>query len=295
MANERSSRDRLELQGAGFLERFGFPEWVLPVIWFEVPVDRRTLEMIHKDWELVSAAFLRLMEELVGGKAEEVLTVGGVLHVYAMLYAAEKRDVRFAEPLLKLARRSGDELDEMFGEGVTDDFPAWFAEVCGDDPEALMALVLDAEVDEFVRSGAFEALLWLCDGGRLERDEMVKLVGRAFVELEREASYIWCELTEIVAALGLEEQLPEVRRAFDDGLIDKRVFKSMDAIQELFDEGGAEPRPAGRYKVLDVIEEYEERALEQEARHTPVTVEPKVGRNDPCPCGSGKKYKKCCG
>jgi uncharacterized protein YecA (UPF0149 family) len=23
--------------------------------------------------------------------------------------------------------------------------------------------------------------------------------------------------------------------------------------------------------------------------------EPKVGRNDPCPCGSGKKYKKCHG
>ena len=22
---------------------------------------------------------------------------------------------------------------------------------------------------------------------------------------------------------------------------------------------------------------------------------PKVGRNDPCPCGSGKKYKNCCG
>ena len=28
---------------------------------------------------------------------------------------------------------------------------------------------------------------------------------------------------------------------------------------------------------------------------TPVKVEQKVGRNDPCPCGSGKKYKKCCG
>ena len=25
-----------------------------------------------------------------------------------------------------------------------------------------------------------------------------------------------------------------------------------------------------------------------------VHVGPKVGRNDPCPCGSGKKYKKCC-
>ena len=30
--------------------------------------------------------------------------------------------------------------------------------------------------------------------------------------------------------------------------------------------------------------------------HTPVTRDqPKVGRNDPCPCGSGKKYKQCHG
>ena len=27
---------------------------------------------------------------------------------------------------------------------------------------------------------------------------------------------------------------------------------------------------------------------------TVVRKGPKVGRNDPCPCGSGKKYKKCC-
>jgi preprotein translocase subunit SecA len=24
-------------------------------------------------------------------------------------------------------------------------------------------------------------------------------------------------------------------------------------------------------------------------------AEPKIGRNDPCPCGSGRKHKKCCG
>ncbi len=34
----------------------------------------------------------------------------------------------------------------------------------------------------------------------------------------------------------------------------------------------------------------------KEVSHTPFTNEgPKVGRNDPCPCGSGKKYKNCCG
>ncbi len=30
-------------------------------------------------------------------------------------------------------------------------------------------------------------------------------------------------------------------------------------------------------------------------RREKAAVVAKVGRNDPCPCGSGKKYKKCCG
>ncbi|MDO9631303.1 MAG: SEC-C metal-binding domain-containing protein [Humidesulfovibrio sp.] len=29
--------------------------------------------------------------------------------------------------------------------------------------------------------------------------------------------------------------------------------------------------------------------------HDPILRGPKTGRNDPCPCGSGKKFKKCCG
>jgi preprotein translocase subunit SecA len=35
--------------------------------------------------------------------------------------------------------------------------------------------------------------------------------------------------------------------------------------------------------------------VSQEEKARPVRAGPKVGRNDPCPCGSGKKYKKCCG
>ncbi len=34
---------------------------------------------------------------------------------------------------------------------------------------------------------------------------------------------------------------------------------------------------------------------EGDVRRTPVRAERRVGRNDPCPCGSGKKYKRCCG
>jgi preprotein translocase subunit SecA len=50
--------------------------------------------------------------------------------------------------------------------------------------------------------------------------------------------------------------------------------------------GGAQP------KASDVVSEA---AAAQEAKGKPVRTGPKVGRNDPCPCGSGKKYKQCCG
>ncbi len=36
--------------------------------------------------------------------------------------------------------------------------------------------------------------------------------------------------------------------------------------------------------------------LYREQKNSKTVVKgPKIGRNDPCPCGSGKKYKKCCG
>jgi hypothetical protein len=33
----------------------------------------------------------------------------------------------------------------------------------------------------------------------------------------------------------------------------------------------------------------------EQDKQKPVRSQKKVGRNDPCPCGSGKKFKKCCG
>ena len=35
-------------------------------------------------------------------------------------------------------------------------------------------------------------------------------------------------------------------------------------------------------------------STEQSSLKSPPEIHPKTGRNDPCPCGSGKKYKKCC-
>lgn len=46
----------------------------------------------------------------------------------------------------------------------------------------------------------------------------------------------------------------------------------------------------------DIFDEEKRKELYREAKKMNTIVKgKKIGRNDPCPCGSGKKYKKCCG
>ncbi len=63
-------------------------------------------------------------------------------------------------------------------------------------------------------------------------------------------------------------------------------------------DGARTPQPvgAGARRPDAGAEEALQAGLQAAARPEPVRRNlPKVGRNDPCPCGSGKKYKKCCG
>ena len=46
----------------------------------------------------------------------------------------------------------------------------------------------------------------------------------------------------------------------------------------------------------NIFDEDKKKALYREAKKANTVIKgKKVGRNDPCPCGSGKKYKQCCG
>jgi preprotein translocase subunit SecA len=51
------------------------------------------------------------------------------------------------------------------------------------------------------------------------------------------------------------------------------------------------PAKAGQKQASDIVSE----AAEAMEKAKPIRTGPKVGRNDPCPCGSGKKFKQCCG
>lgn len=77
---------------------------------------------------------------------------------------------------------------------------------------------------------------------------------------------------------------PEVKKRFVD--IAKRMekdgvdFKSIRQMKKWMKNHEAELRQGG---------------VDTPKVETVVHEGPRIGRNDPCPCGSGKKYKKCCG
>ena len=67
---------------------------------------------------------------------------------------------------------------------------------------------------------------------------------------------------------------------------EERALEILDFCQEHGIQAVIEIEPKKPEDIFDI-----ELAL---SVHQPVLAAPKVGRNDPCPCGSGKKFKKCC-
>lgn len=77
---------------------------------------------------------------------------------------------------------------------------------------------------------------------------------------------------------------------------DKTAEKLLD---ELYVHSGERSRPkleaSMREAYRRVCEDKKAPVYLYDGMDTYKRIQPKVGRNDPCPCGSGKKYKKCCG
>ncbi len=95
-------------------------------------------------------------------------------------------------------------------------------------------------------------------------------------------------------AYGQRDPLVEYKK---EGL---RLFKDMQAatdaqVLSLLSHIGAGAYQAEEQKLKETQKHMKEAGAEGKGDALPASAKPKVGRNDPCPCGSGKKYKNCHG
>lgn len=121
-------------------------------------------------------------------------------------------------------------------------------------------------------------------------------------------------LAGAIAEIGRIEHLAVIQRWWDAGCLDPQTAGLdwyTDELNRSWEERLAHFRRYRRAYVPDAIGEmqtwycFSERFHDAEARRKVLRHNsaadgsfvrecPKPGRNDPCPCGSGKKYKKCC-
>jgi Protein of unknown function (DUF1186)/SEC-C motif len=265
-------------------------------------------------WAEVRSGFLEELT-LTVAEPEDAILPDCMLPIFAMLLAAEKRDVAFAPVFLDLLKLPPDTIDGLLGEtALTELLPRCIASVWHGDDEPLRAVAIDEHRDDFVRLAAIEAMKIRAMEGDADPATLAEFVvsllentaaarttytnpenGKA---RPKDNGAFFTMLLPILAELGATRHWPRIEAWQREGLID-RTYQSLDSLREtMFDT--AEGRRARMFKPCyfrDTVEELSTWACfnEPERAEPFVRALPKVGRNDPCPCGSGRKYKKCCG
>lgn len=243
-----------------------------------------------------------------------------IAHIYALYMLAQFKEQKAYPLIFSLLNKPDEILDKLLGDVITEGLPSILASVFDGDVKLLKSIIENDKINEFIRAAAFESLVILVSEGVIKRDEVVEYCLYLFRGgLGREYSYTWDALVGCCYNLYPEETLKDIELAYDEELVDPTSISFSEIIEQLGKSKQIvleELHNDSNYKFIgDTIRELEDwlcfdqrvpalplaentnfkHASIDTAIREPYRIESKIGRNDPCPCGSGKKHKKCCG
>jgi hypothetical protein len=225
------------------------------------------------------------------------------LFCYALYLLAKWREPRAYPHVVRWLSLRGEAPFDIAGDVVTQDGGRILAAVCDGGLEPIKALVVDRSANEYGRGAGVTALALLAAWAEVPHESIVaSFLWLAREGLEREPSYVWNSLAAESADIEAVRLFPELRRAYADGLIEPRFVNPSELDEvEAAPRGSVLEKTRERYPPIDDVVHATawwarfDDALESAVAAEPYRAPPKVGRNEPCPCGSGKKFKKCCG
>lgn len=238
-------------------------------------------------------------------------------HLFSMFLLAQFRVKELYSLLIDILSMSGDTAEDLFGDTITEDMGRILASVYNGDPEPLMRLIENPQADEYVRGQALIAMITLAFNHQMTREFVMDYMKQLLNgRLSGTNYYLNAEIVYCCNDLYPFEVYEDIKRLYENGelepgyislnSIDSTLKKPKEAVLQgdwrtrnysYIDETIAEMEnwvcfQPNRSQGLGV--DLEALGSLQFSKPAPVKVE-KIGRNDPCPCGSGKKYKKCCG
>lgn len=271
--------------------------------------------------EEITPELLRILEETVDRAVQLDAEGDYMAHLYAMFLLAQFRENKAYSLVVRFASLPGELLYSLCGDFITENLGQVLASVCGGELVGIQSLIENEATDEWVRGAALSSLVTLVAAGQKSRDEIVSYFAALFRgKLVRKWSHVWDTLISYSSDLYSEELLDDIKQAYQDGLVDPGFIDLDDVKRDMaMGKDRILARSADnphRRLVDDTVAEMGWWACFREgsrngansptrisARRQPkpgatsqiIRAEPKIGRNERCPCGSGKKFKKCCG
>ena len=267
--------------------------------------------------EEITPLLLQILERLADNPEAWPEYEDHMSHIYALYMLALFREKRAYPLMVRIFSEPGEEILELTGDAVLNNGTQMLASVCDGDLSGIKALIENEQANPFMRSIAMEALVKLVAVGRLTRGEVVEYFLGLFRTMERTPGYQWDTLAMACTDLWPREFMDELELAYDEGLVDESSLE-WEEITEALGQGLAaclhQSSRRGAF-ITDLAEDMGwmqafSTGHRREGSNKPVNpisepetlpstatrkAGPKVGRNDPCPCGSGKKLKECCG
>jgi hypothetical protein len=234
-------------------------------------------------------------------------------HLYSTYLLAQFK-VKEAYPILvDLMSLSGELSYEVFGDNIIEVGGRCLASVCHGDLSLIKALAENSKADDFMRMQAIKALAVLVLEGELDRASVMAYYRQLILDPGvRKRPELLSFLISGCCDLYPEEVYDDIKEVFKLKLNDSQII-DINSVEEAMFVGKNTMLEASKQNIHlqfieDTISEMEDWFCFSEnyrdyfnGKSEPSKLQeiapkkPKIGRNDPCPCGSGKKYKKCCG
>ena len=202
---------------------------------------------------------------------------------------------------------------DVFGMGIMDKLPSIIASVFDGNFQILNEIIENKELDEYTRTRALATYHYFYDNNMIAKEDLETYLKKLLKIYNYEYDGINNQLIDIVIDAKIFNMIKDIRKLFAKNVVDLDYRGGYDSfIDDLFSYDAKYKEKI--YQIEDTVKEMswwacfknekEEKKdfekmfkklsqlLEEEITSNSNT---KAGRNDPCPCGSGKKYKQCCG
>ena len=251
-------------------------------------------------WERAAPRFLQLLDAYADGSDDTDLTTDALFFIVHLF--GDKGEQRAYRSLCRLMLDE-DRLTAALGDIACVETLKGVLIKCFDgDAAPLQQVIESTAADSITRGEALLALAWLARDGRWPEPAFSEYLRHLLATMQpREEDYVWYAWVVVAAILGYRELLGAATKLIEDGLVPEE-WLTLQELPDLIATGDA----VGKDGLLaedvepfdDVIGSLEDWPWPEDYADEPAPepyINPlrHIGRNDPCPCGSGKKFKNC--